>query len=189
MKYKRLLITAGGILMALLAYFLRDVVNERIVIPLSYLWWRLGLYYHAIEEETWLVLAVMGISIIAYISIADDGLSSREAGGNSKSPVQGPVEELTIWLARSQNRSYYRWLVANRLSRLARLLLRQRDGQNGSLEGSSWEATEDIKSYLKYGERRSSGGGRSRSRMDGSNLIKVLEYLESEIGEHSNANK
>lgn len=198
MKYKWFWITAVGVLMVLLAYVLRDVVNERIVIPLSYLWWRIELYYHAIEEETWLVLAVAVISIIAYAGIAGDESSSGEAVENSKLPVQGPVEELTTWLARSQTRSYYRWLVANRLARLARLYIQQRGGSgslDGSLEGSGWEPPEEIKTYLKFGMKRSPTGLRSfpsswtRLNTDRSHFIKVVEYLESELGEHVDANK
>ena len=69
MRYRWFLIAAGSVLILLLAYLLREVVNEKIVIPFSYLWWRLGLYYHAIEEETWLVLTVGMISILAYLTL------------------------------------------------------------------------------------------------------------------------
>lgn len=198
MRYRWLWITAAGVLIALLAYFLRDIVNEKIVIPLSYLWWRLELYYHSIEEETWLVLAVAVISIIAYAGIAGEESPAGEAGEKNKFPVQGPVEELTAWLTRSQSRSYYRWLLANRLARLARLYLQQRGGSGsfeGSLESSGWEPPEEIRTYLKFGMRRSPTGLRSlpsswtRLNIDRSHFIKVVEYLESEIGEHTDANK
>lgn len=194
MRYRGLLLTVASGLVILLAYLLRDVVNEKIVIPFSYLWWRLGLYYHAIEEETWLVLAVGMISILAYVGIAGEVSSSEESEGHGKFPVQGPVEELVTWLAKSQYRAYFRWRVANRLSRLARSLLRQREGEN-TWNGSGGDTPEDVKSYLRYGERRSSGGKQtvlaqgSNAKSERANPIKVVEYLESEIGERFDANK
>ena len=194
MRYRWFLIAAGSVLILLLAYLLREVVNEKIVIPFSYLWWRLGLYYHAIEEETWLVLTVGMISILAYVGVAGEVSSSDKSDGHAKNPVQGPVEELISWLAKSHHRAYYRWRIANRLSRLARSLLQQRDGKS-NWNVSSWDAPEDVKTYLRYGERRSSGGKesslaqRSNARSERANPIKVVEYLESEIGEHFDANK
>lgn len=194
MRYRWLWIAVAGVWIILLAYLLRDFVNEKIVIPFSYLWWRLGLYYHTIEEETWLMLTVVTISILAYVSVAAEIFLSEMTDGHDNFPVQGPVEELMTWLARSQHRSYYRWQVANRLSRLARSLLRQRDGES-NWNISNWDAPEDVKAYLRYGERRSSGGKQTRlaqgtnPRSDWATPVKVVEYLESEIGEVFYANK
>ncbi|MEW6406726.1 MAG: hypothetical protein AB1649_33515 [Chloroflexota bacterium] len=188
MKRRWIVLAAVGILAATLAYFLRDLINDRVVVPLAYLWWRIGLYYQSIEEDTWLRLAVVVISLIAYASIIGDQQFLREGDAGENKSAQGPVEALVIALKKSPRRTYYRWLVANQLARLARSFLMQDDGRrvqrwDGSLKSPGWDPPEDVKAYLKYGLRHPFASPRPKSH----DPLGAIEYLESKIGDRNDA--
>ena len=200
MSRRWILFLFGGVFTAALAYFLRDAINDRIVVPLAYLWWRLELYYHSITESTWIMLAVMLISLIAYASIMGDIQLFKDSGSRKVGSVLGPVEELSGWLAKALRHTYFRWRVANQLARLARLFLMLREGRNvqrwdGTFDSQGWDPPKDVESYLRYGLNRSveelqpSSAPWSQSRFVKMNPKKAVEYLESMIGDRFDENK
>jgi hypothetical protein len=114
-----MLILAGLLLMGCLAFFLQDVVRQVIIIPVAYLWWVLRIVYATIPQVLlWLILLViLTFSIIA--SLLKRYSSGRKYELLSK-PAMGAVESLAGWISNSSRQgNYYRWLVANRLGKLA----------------------------------------------------------------------
>jgi hypothetical protein len=72
-----------------------------------------------------------------------------------KSP-EGQVESLAIWLKKAEQGIYFKWLVANRLGKLAyQILLQRENGRPRSifapLLGPDWEPSRDLQRYLETG--------------------------------------
>ena len=200
MKRQWLLLATGIVLAAALAYFLRDLINDKVIIPLSYLWWRIGLYYHSVPEDRWWGLVIVMICLMAFASIRPDEWSFHYQDLDTQ-PMQGPVEELMIWMMKLRRNEYYKWLIANRLGKLARSFLMQREGSNvqrwdGSLNGSAWDPPEAVGAYLKSGLNRPfanvhpSSESLSRPHSAPLNLDpqRVVEYFESEMENRRDGN-
>lgn len=193
MKISRFLIAILGVLAAVLAYFLRKTINDVLVVPLAFLWWRIKLYYQTIPEDDLLTFSAIIIFVIAFASLSGSNRSLSDEELKDDHPVQGPVEELAVFLRGApRHSSYYRWMVANQLARLAQLFLVQREGRNvqrgdGTLEAPGWDPPEDVKSYLKYGLRRSSTASEV-SKLHKTNPLHTVEYIESKIGDRYDAN-
>jgi len=59
MKWRRRLAILGVIVIAaLLAFLLRDVVNQLILVPIAYLLWLLDLVYLSMNQSVWWIAAV-----------------------------------------------------------------------------------------------------------------------------------
>ena len=153
---RRALIVTGILTLAiLLAFPLRSTVYEVIVIPISYLWWAFGLFYRSLPQVVWwLVLAVL-ILYFFVRSLLPEFRFSRKRQEYSF-PPRGQVEQLKDWMQKAETGIYNRWLVANRLGRLAYQILVQRDsGRNRSfftpLDGPDWNASPPLTGYLQAG--------------------------------------
>ncbi len=141
-------ILAAG--MAVLAFFLRDIIQQAVIIPLARFFWQVGLIYRAIPQIVyWAVVLVF----LVYLAVA--GLSVR-SGSGGKAPDaghrrSGDIQQMVFWLQRSRKGVYSRWQVANSLANIALDILRQRDGsrhRNQPLEGPGWSPPEDVQAYL-----------------------------------------
>ena len=120
--------------------------------------------------------------------------SVRKAFKPPPKPAQGQVMEMFQWLEKSwHGGSYYKWLVANRLGRIAREILAQREGQPisrrfGRLQGRDWRPSQKIDDYLDIGLNGSFADfPRPRFRetpkptpLD-ADPKQVIEYLEDEM--------
>lgn len=199
MKHRWLLLSTGIALAAVLAYFLRNLINDKVIVPLSYLWWWIGLYYHSVPENRWWVIVIVVICLMAFASIKPEW--SFDYQDLDTQPVQGPVEELMIWMMNLRHNEYYKWLIANRLGKLARSFLIQREGSdvqrlNGPLNGSSWDPPDEVRAYLKSGSNRLFANVRSASELSprphsaplNLNPQQVVEYLESQMENRRNGN-
>jgi hypothetical protein len=154
---RRRVVLAGVFLSAmLLAFILRDVVEQLIIVPLAYLWWLLRLYYSMFPQFIlWGILVV----VTAYSAITSllPEVHYRKTFKIGPRPMQGQVELLVEWLDKSQRGgSYYKWLIANRLAKTAREILAQRDGQPvskkfGRMGGHDWKPSSKIRDYLETG--------------------------------------
>ena len=70
--------------------------------------------------------------------------------------VRGNVESLALTMRRSKTGIYFKWLVANRLGKLAYQILLQREyGEPRSifapLTGEGWDASPEVQEYLEKG--------------------------------------
>lgn len=154
---RRSLLIAGAFLSTLImAFILRDVVKQLIIVPLAYLWWLLRLYYSMFPQ---IFLWVILVAIVLFSAVASliPEVRYRTVSKTAPKPEQGQIEILVNWLNKSQRGgSYYKWLVANRLGKNAREILAQRDGHAvskkfGWLEGRGWNPPQKIRDYLETG--------------------------------------
>lgn len=196
MKIRRVLILIGiVIIVALLAFRLSGVVYAMIVLPVSYLLWLLKLFFLAVPGIIWwglLILVVLYILIMSLVS--DIKFTRRLKPANRRS--RGNVEILVGWMSRSKKGTYFKWLVANRLGKIAHQILENRfAGKKRSffdpLTGPGWTADAATQAYLESGLR---GSFTDLPRQDNyfskpvrtpldQNTADVIAYLESQAGD------
>lgn len=179
---------------ALLAFPLRGVVHQLIVIPIAYLLWLLGLLYLALPQLLWW----MGIVLLVLFLLGRSLLTGKEL---TRKPVpisradRGRVESLATAMQKSDRGIYFKWLVANRLGKLAHQILQQREnGKTRSvfapLVGEGWEPAIGLQQYLEKGLHGSfadfpNTGKRyfvspPKTSLD-QDVTEVIEFLESKI--------
>jgi hypothetical protein len=156
MNGRRWLAVIGLILSAgLLAFPLRPVVHQLVVIPLAFLLWGLGLLYLALPQVLWWTGVVLIVLFILGKSILPDIKFIRKPAPILRQE-RGGVESLAAALQKSNKGIYFKWLVANRLGRLAQQMLAQRGhGKPRSpfepLADEGWESTPEVQAYLEKG--------------------------------------
>lgn len=197
MTRRRLLASVGILaIAALLAFPLREVVYVLVVIPLAYLAWLLKLLYLSLSQGIWWILVV----VIVLFSIGRSLLPAIQFGRKPviyQRPERGNVEALAAALGKSNRGIYFKWLVANRLGKLAyQILLLREHGRPRSvfapLNTVGWDATPEIQEYLEKGLRGSfaefpnPGWGTfaqpAKTPLD-QDVKAVVEFLESRQGD------
>ena len=155
-RLRRRLILAGVLIVAaLLAFPLRETIYETIVVPLAYIAWYVGLLYRSLSQGIWWwILIAIVLLMLAFSLVPETQFRGRERAKSK--PVQGPVENLTISMRRADQGVYFRWLIANRLGKLAyQILLHRESGRPRSvfapLRGSDWEPSPEMQKYLETG--------------------------------------
>jgi len=156
MTWRRRLALLGVIVSAaLLAFPLRGFVNQLIIVPLAYILWLLGLLYRSLDQGFWWVIVIVVILIVLGRSLLPEIRLAKKMIPLAKHE-RGNVESLAIAISRSNKGIYFKWLVANRLGRLAyQILLHREHGKPRSvfapLVGEGWESTKDVQQYLEKG--------------------------------------
>jgi hypothetical protein len=143
------------VIAALLAFPLRDTIYQAVVIPVAYIAWELSLFYHAFGQITWWWLSIVIVLIMVGLSLAPK-FTPRRASTVKLKPKHGQVEDLAIWLGRARTGTYFKWLIANRLGKLAyQMLLDRESGRPRSvfapLLGLDWEPSNELRRYLETG--------------------------------------
>jgi hypothetical protein len=195
MRSARWLAVAGVVIIAaLLAFPLRGIVNELIVVPIAYILWWLGLLYLSTHQVIWWIGILLVVLIILGKSLLPDLKPSRKVVTPTRRE-RGKVESLAASLQKSNKGIYFKWLVANRLGKLAHEILTQRGhGKPRSvfapLTGEGWEPTPEMQQYLEKGLHGSfaefpNTGNRyfaqpSKTLLD-HDVAEVIEFLESRI--------
>jgi hypothetical protein len=114
-----LLVSAGLVVTVILAFFLQDVIRRAVINPLAYLWWVLKLYIAAVPQIVlWIFL--LAVLILIVISNLLKWISIGKTYEKPSRPAQGPVEILAGWVSNSGKGNYFKWMIANRLGKLAR---------------------------------------------------------------------
>ncbi|MCJ7433681.1 MAG: hypothetical protein MUO77_09360 [Anaerolineales bacterium] len=156
MKMTQRLAVIGAILLAaLLAFPLRTAVYEVLVVPISYLIWNLYLLYRATPQLVlWVLVFVLMVLTIGN-SLLPEVYQPRKKLVKLKSP-QGPVESLATWMKKSQSGVYFKWLIANRLGKLAHQMLAQRETHHvrsvfAPLTSPDWTPPKPVQDYLEVG--------------------------------------
>ena len=197
MKSRRLLAALGIlVIVALLAFPLRGMVYEVVVIPLAYGGWLLKLFYLSLSQGVWWLLMAFIVLLILGRSL----MPELKPGGKSivyARAERGSVEALATALAKKERGIYFKWLVANRLGKLANQILLQREhGKPRSvfapLTSPGWDAPPEIQEYLEKGLRGSFAEYPATSQkafaapvktpLD-QDVRKVIEFLESKQGD------
>jgi phosphate/sulfate permease len=147
----------GGVLViaALLAFPLRTTIYETVVIPLAFVAWEAGLLYRSLSQVIWWWLIIAIVLFMLAFSLLPQFKPSRKDEKKSK-PKHGQVEELAIWLGRAKSGVYFKWLIANRLGKLAyQILVHREAGRPRSvfapLVGLDWKPSRELQKYLETG--------------------------------------
>jgi hypothetical protein len=190
---RRLILVGVLIIAALLAFPLRETIYDTIVIPLAYVAWYLGLLYRSLSQGVWWWILIGIVLLILALSLVPE--SQIRGRGRSKSmPAQGPVENFAISMRRANEGIYFRWLVANRLGKLAyQILLHRESGKPRSvfapLRGQDWEPTPAMQKYLETGLHGSFADfpfskrpfvAPEKTPLD-LNVLEAVEFLESHL--------
>jgi len=143
------------VIAALLAFPLRDTIYETVVIPIAFIGFQLGLLYRSLSQAIWWWLIVAMVLFMLVFSLLPQFQPNRKKDEKSR-PRHGQVEDLAIWLGRARSGTYFKWLVANRLGKLAyQMLLHRESGRPRTvfapLVGVDWEPSKDLQVYLETG--------------------------------------
>ena len=157
MKRRRLWwIGAGVILLALaLAFPLRDVFQRTVVVPLAYFLWAMGLFYRSLPQLAWWILAGMIVTMMLAGSLSTgEKFNPRETPESL--PMYGQVEGLAVSMHKARRGVYFKWIVANRLGKLAYQMLVRREGDKtrsvfAPLAGVDWQPAPRLQRYLETG--------------------------------------
>jgi len=154
---RRLWLVGGAVvaLALLLAFPLRDVLNRTVIVPLAYFLWVLGVFYQAMPQLIWWVLALLVAMILVAGSLAPGERYARRRILKSAA-IHGQVEGLAQAIEKGRRGIYFRWIVANRLGKLAHKILVQREGNPqrsvfAPLVGADWQPSSALQSYLETG--------------------------------------
>jgi len=192
---RRLFVLFGIIGIAVvLAFPLRDTVYNAVIIPVAYVLWVLGLAYHSIGQSLWWIVVIVFVLVVILRSLLPEAKSLDPRLVRSKQ-VTGQVETLAVWMRRSERGKYFKWLVANRLGKIAYQILIQRETGNRSvfdpLTGADWNPNEGLQSYLETGlhgsftdfPRVTKPFSRpSKTPLD-HDVKETVEFLESQVGD------
>lgn len=197
MRNRRLVWAGLGVLALslVLAFPLREVLERLVIIPLAYALYALGLFYKAIPQFLWWALAILVVLILVARSLAPgERYTARQS---LRAPVTpGPVEELATSIRKAREGIYFKWVVANRLGKLAYSMLVHRTGERSRsvfapLLGPDWEPSPALRKYLETGLHGSftdyPAGDRSRSRAASPSAppatLATLAPLDVEVGQ------
>ena len=194
-RVQRGLVLAGIItIAALLAFPLRETIYEIIVIPVAYIVWNLDLMYRSFSQGTWWWVIISIVLIILVFSLIPQPRLHR-SGGQKGNPSPGQVEGLAIWLRKADKGIYFKWLVANRLGKLAyQILLHRESGRPRTvftpLLGVDWEPGKELQQYLETGLHGSFADYPNTSRLSASQpkptpldfkVAEAVGFLESQV--------
>jgi hypothetical protein len=192
-RVPRLLISIGVLIIAgLLAFPLRETIYETVVIPAAFILWNLELLYRSFSQGTWWWVIVFLVLFMLIFSLTPQTRFRHREGQKAK-PPQGQVEGLAIWLRKAEKGIYFKWLVANRLGKLAyQILLQRESGRPRSvftpLLGVDWEPRRELQQYLETGLHGSFADFPQTSRLSAHqptpldlNVAEAVDFLESQI--------
>ncbi|NWG35029.1 MAG: hypothetical protein HXY42_11330 [Chloroflexi bacterium] len=199
MRIRRILIFTGVVLLsAMLAFRLNGIVYAMIVLPAAYLLWLLKLLYLALPRLIWWSLLILAVLYILITSL----LQGIRLPGRARPPLRpsrGNVENLAAWAERSKKGTYFKWLIANRLGRIAHQILQNRTaGKRRSffdpLMAPDWTPAPGVQAYLEAGLQGSFADFPRNNPLRRTSpatpldhdIIEVIEYLETQVDEARN---
>jgi hypothetical protein len=187
------LILAGVLIVAgILAFPLRETIFDVVVIPAAFITWNLGLLYRSFSQGVWWwVIVFFVFFLLAFSLVAEPRFHHRMP--IKPRPPQGPVEGLAVSIQRADKGIYFKWVVANRLGKLAyQILLQRENGRPRSvfapLLGADWEPRKELQQYLETGLHGSFADfphtgnllGSQRTPLD-LNVTEAVDFLESQV--------
>jgi hypothetical protein len=191
---RRWLILIGVVVVAgILAFPLREAVYGMVVVPVAYIAWNLNIVYQSFSQGVWWWLIIFIVFFMIVFSLVPQP-QFRSRGGPKPRPPQGPVENLSVWLHRAESGVYFKWLVANRLGKLAyQILLQRESGRPRSvfapLVGTDWQPPKELQNYLESGLHRSFADFPATRRRSSPhratpldhNIVEAVQFLESQV--------
>jgi hypothetical protein len=155
-RTRRLVVIVGVfVIAALLAFPLRETIYDAVIVPVAFLGWGLGLMYQSLSQSVWWWAIVLIVVFMLLLSLVPRRGAAPRRETKSK-PKVGQVEELAGWLRRVKGGTYFKWLVANRLGKLAyQMLLYRENGRPRSvfapLSSPDWKPSKELQTYLEIG--------------------------------------
>ena len=193
---KRRLILLGMVFLvaAGMAYYLQDLVRSILFEPLSYLLWGFNILYQMIAQLVYWILLVLGVALMAFGSLYGRGFA-RKLVEEEKITPQGPLQTTAGQISRTGQGVYYKWLIANRLGKLARSILSLRTGQvdvsGGEFDAQNWNPPDEVATYLVSGLTRTFADfprqrwlSRPQKTPFDIDIDQVTTYLESQMENH-----
>ena len=153
---RRLLIVISLLVITgLLAFLVRDAIYRLIVVPSAFIAWNLNLWYRSLSQDIWWWIIVIVVLFILSYSLAPQVRLPQRVEAKPD-PPQGQVESLAHALQKAERGIYFKWLVANRLGKLAYQILAQREHGRprsllDSLVGPDWQPSHELRTYLETG--------------------------------------
>jgi hypothetical protein len=192
LRTQRLLISLGVVIIAgLLAFPLRDAIYAMVIVPVAFITWNLNLIYRSLSQGLWWWIVIFVIVFMLASSLfPQPSFPSRVV--TKRKPALGQVEALAVWLRKAERGVYFKWLIANRLGKLAYQMLVQRDhGRPRSvfapLLGTDWEPSKELQMYLEAGLHGSFAdfpyterSSKERIPLD-HNVLQAVEFLEEQV--------
>jgi hypothetical protein len=193
-RHRLILLGVSFLVAAGMAYYLQDLVRSVLFEPISYMWWGFNILYQSIAQLVYWILLVVGVTLMAFGSLYGRD-RARELVEEETNPPQGPLEATARHIARTEKGVYYKWLVANRMGKLARSILFLRNGQpdslNSPLKGRDWNPPDEVEAYLESGLTRTFADFPRQRRFSRPletpfdiDLNQVIAYLESQMENH-----
>jgi hypothetical protein len=105
------------VMLSILAYFLRDTVQEWIIIPMARLFWLVKGYYGAFPQAAYWMIALGVAIVISIFSFRLPDEWKREKSRQGK-PMPGAVQEMAFWIQRSKGGIFPKWHIAHFLADL-----------------------------------------------------------------------
>ena len=193
-RSRRVLLIIGLLIISsLLAIVLRSVVYEVVILPVAFLGFQLGIWYHSLSQGIWWWLIIALVLFMLAFSLVPAEQPSKQKIIRSK-PKRGQVEQLAAEMVRTKSGQYFKWLVANRLGKLAyQILVHRESGRTRSvfdpLAGEGWQPSHELQKYLEVGLHGSFADFPNsknpfnppvRTPLD-HNVNEVVEFLESQV--------
>jgi hypothetical protein len=194
LQRRRWLILGGVLLIAgILAFPLRETIYQMVVIPVAFIVWRLDLVYRSFSQGIWWFAVIFLVLVMLVFSLVPPPKRRRGTQAKLKPPI-GQVEALATRLRKAEHGIYFKWLIANRLGKLAyQLLLQRENGRPRSvfapLIGIDWEPAPELQSYLETGLHGSFADFPNTHRRFGASqatpldfeVVEAVEFLESQV--------
>jgi hypothetical protein len=190
---RRIALLAILIVAGLLAFPLRGMIYDAVVVPAAFIVWNLSLFYRYFSQGIWWGVIVVVVLFMLVFSLLPRSTFRRVAQVKPRS-MRGQVEELATSLDKAEHGIYFKWLVANRLGKLAHHILLQRESGrprklSEPLAGMDWEPSSEVQRYLETGlhgsfadfpHTRRPGGARQKTPLD-LEVGTAVDFLESKV--------
>jgi hypothetical protein len=134
---------------------LARLVEAGLIQPIVKFFWILKGYYGSIHQLIFWGLALLGVIIIAGMSLKAGSLQLRIRRARMEK-LPGEVGQLAFWIRRRGHGPYPRWYLARVLGDLAIDILRGRGAsaeRGGRLSGPGWDPPGEIQPYLETAVR------------------------------------
>jgi hypothetical protein len=154
-KSRTFLLAIFAIAALLLAFPLRQAVEDIIILPLQYLLWSAGIIYRSIPQFwIWVILSAI-IFFILLMPFLED-LPRLPERHKKKPPEKGPIESLAESLKKADRGIYFKWSVANRIGKITRDWIAYRERldkrwQANDLARLDGQVSPEVYQYLDAG--------------------------------------
>jgi hypothetical protein len=194
LRTKRLLVLIGAFIVAGLSAFpLRQMIYESVVVPAAFIAWNLNLLYRSFSQGLWWAAIFIIVLFMLLLSLMPQAEFRHQTEAKRKPPV-GQVEDLATSLGKAERGIYFKWLIANRLGKLAyQILLQRESGRPRSvfapLVGMDWEPRKELQTYLEtglhgsfadYPQGKHPFGTPQKTPLD-LGIAEAIEFLESQV--------